>query len=253
MTLCGFDDVGNARDSGRNCRPDRPDAAGLLTDLHSAGLTVWLDPDGLAVAPRERLTAELANRIRAQRDELVAVLGEKASYLLEDVFRKFGKSHADSLVAPCDSCGGLDQWQDAVGAWRCSLCDPHAGHGVRLLAARARILARQPVRVDHVEPPARCWNPDCPGDRYLLWAFRRHNRVWCSRCGIKREAVEVPDDDPDEVARRDSSLRPPPPCDFALVTPVQPGCNHTQLETWIRREDRVFCPGCGKFLGFMRD
>jgi len=47
---------------------------GLLAELRHAGLTVLLDGDRLFVSPRDRLTEDLRQRIRAEKGELLAAV-----------------------------------------------------------------------------------------------------------------------------------------------------------------------------------
>lgn len=62
-----------------------PNCSELLTDLYAAGLRLWLEPSGLAVGPRAKMTPELRARVQAHRSELAAFVspGQPAPELHE--------------------------------------------------------------------------------------------------------------------------------------------------------------------------
>lgn len=129
-------------------------AAQLMTDLARLGIRIEAHGDRLRYSPRSAVTPVLADRMKAHKGELLAILSPDAERsaiqwcetaprhevqaALENALIEW-----DAIVAesdgppadlqsievtdppdPCPKCGTLELWQSLVGNWRCLRCDP---------------------------------------------------------------------------------------------------------------------------------
>jgi hypothetical protein len=104
------------------------DAASLLTELATKGISVRRTPDGkLGLKPRARLTPDLIERVQARKDELLAMLtvganGEADRQAWRDVCRS-GLLFAESSAACCQVHAAGLRTPDGR-AWCWSRADP---------------------------------------------------------------------------------------------------------------------------------
>jgi len=138
-------------------------AAQLITDLARLGVRIEAHGDRLRYTPRSAVTPDLADRMKAQKGELLAILrcDSKASDIdltnATAVWRapldrldgdllfppdemealraadaqwgndpKAGDSWEDAIEPPdpCPKCRTLELWQSLAGNWHCLRCDP---------------------------------------------------------------------------------------------------------------------------------
>ena len=130
--------------------------AALLTDLARLGIHIEAHGDRLRYSPRSALTPDLADRMKAHKGELLAVLRGGADGPDDRQFDDWIEirrpdgglswihpNHADNdfhaidLPDSCPTCARWDLWQPAAGdlfgltpgTWRCFRCDPPLWHG----------------------------------------------------------------------------------------------------------------------------
>lgn len=129
-------------------------AAQLMTDLARLGICIEAHGDRLRYSPRSAVTPDLADRMKAHKRELLAILSpdaersaiqwcetaprDEVQEALESVLAELDAIAAerDRLPAapeptavidapdPCPECGTLELWQSLAGNWRCLRCDP---------------------------------------------------------------------------------------------------------------------------------
>jgi len=118
-------------------------AADLIADLARRGITLQARGDRLRYSPRSAVTPDLADRMKAHKAELLAVLCGGADAPDDRQFDNWTElhrpdgglswihpNHADNdfhaidLPDPCPTCGTFELWQTLVGNWRCLRCDP---------------------------------------------------------------------------------------------------------------------------------
>ena len=91
----------------------------LMTDLARLGIHIEAHGDRLRYSPRSAVTPELADRMKAHKGELLAILRRDP---------EAGDTDEGIEVIdppdPCPKCGTLELWQSLAGTWRCLRCDP---------------------------------------------------------------------------------------------------------------------------------
>lgn len=110
--------------------------AELLAECEALGIRLALAGDGgLTIdAPQDALTLELLDRLRANKFELLALLGPTVGPEAEPLGPDGWPADCigpDELT-PCPKCGTLESWQSVAGdmfgltpgKWRCLRCDP---------------------------------------------------------------------------------------------------------------------------------
>lgn len=87
-----------------------PSCSELLTDLYAAGLRLWVEPSGLAVGPRAKMTPELRARVQAHRSELATFVspGQPAPELHERLHATAAR--ATAAVRTNRPCGPARCW-----------------------------------------------------------------------------------------------------------------------------------------------
>ena len=117
----------------------------LLADSARLGIRLEAHGDRLRYAPRSAVTPDLADRLKAHKGELLAILRQEAP-VPDVVLTDAAEGHCDDLDLwaedllpdgpngwpvnsfeppdPCPECGMLEMWQTAEGNWRCERCDP---------------------------------------------------------------------------------------------------------------------------------
>ena len=154
--------------------------AELLADCDAHGIRLLPDgEDGLTIdAPRDALTPDLVERLKAHKGALLATLRPEAGAPVVDPPHAAAVWHAaldrlesdpmfpsnvmKSLWAadvqwkdetvwensieppdPCPECGTLELWQTLAGNWRCLRCDPPTkARRLLELAARLKLTAQ---------------------------------------------------------------------------------------------------------------
>ena len=134
-----------------------------MTDLARLGIHIESHGDRLRYSPRSAVTPELADRMKAHRAELLAILSPNAERSaiqwcenaprhevqaaletamtewdvivesdgpveITDAIEEFddwtgGTANPDD-VPTCGTCGRQEAWQTLLGNWRCLRCDP---------------------------------------------------------------------------------------------------------------------------------
>ena len=93
--------------------------AELMTDLARLGIRIEAHGDRLRYSPRSGVTPDLADRMKAHKGELLAILRRDP---------EAGKTDEGIEVIappdPCPKCGTLELWQSLASNWRCLRCDP---------------------------------------------------------------------------------------------------------------------------------
>jgi hypothetical protein len=140
-------------------------ATELLSDLTRQGIRLEAQGERLRYFPRSAVTADLIERMKAHKGELLAMVAAKAG----EAAGVSGRSvdHASKVVATgapeliksdvwpagsiapdaitqCSECGSLELWQTVAGNWRCLRCDPPTVS--RRLAERAAKIRKQSPR-----------------------------------------------------------------------------------------------------------
>lgn len=132
----------------------------------------------------------------AAREELETILAgpDQEIEFIPDLDEWLDTNTIDPVI--CDGCGSLDRWQDLVGGWHCTRCDPPLrAQMLRLQAARLRRLThervltpipeqdlpRPLVGTGHLEEPC----PYCGGGLYCDALIHRGRSVRrdCRDCG----------------------------------------------------------------------
>jgi hypothetical protein len=151
-------------------------AAELITDLARLGIRIEAHGDRLRYSPRSAVTPDLAERMKAHKVELLAILRrdpdapvidltdtaavwqaaldrlEGDSLFLPDAMQalrvadpRLDEPEAGESIEmidppdPCPKCGTLELWQSLAGNWRCLRCDPPTNaQRLRERAARLR-------------------------------------------------------------------------------------------------------------------
>ncbi len=135
------------------------DPARLLMDCEARGIRLLpVGEDGLTIdAPKDVLTSDLIQRLKAHKGDLLAMLRPEADTPAIDLTHANGTAEPvddsepeafgpdgwplDSIdpdeLDPCPECGTLEQWQTMAGNWRCLQCDPPIT--ARRLRERARL------------------------------------------------------------------------------------------------------------------
>jgi len=156
-------------------------ATDLITDLARLGIRIEAHGDRLRYSPRSAVTPDLADRMKAHKGELLAILRRDPDaqvieltdatavwqtaldrlggdpQFLPDVMEALRVADArwdepeaqDSIQVidppdPCPKCGTLELWQSLAGNWRCLRCDPPTN--ARRLRERADRLRGSPRR-----------------------------------------------------------------------------------------------------------
>ena len=87
--------------------------------LARLGIRIEAHGDRLRYSPRSAVTPELADRMKAHKGELLAILRRDP---------EAGETDEGIEVIdppdPCPKCGTLELWQSLAGNWRCLRCDP---------------------------------------------------------------------------------------------------------------------------------
>src|SRR5262245_61241442 len=92
-------------------------AAELLTVLDRLGIKLEGHGDRLRYHPRSALTRELIARLKAHKDEILSILGQKAAPQPVAVGLDGWPTNSikcDELT-PCLQCRSLELWQSVVG------------------------------------------------------------------------------------------------------------------------------------------
>jgi len=138
-------------------------ATRLMADLVRLGIRLEAHGDRLRYSPRSAVTPELAERLKAHKDDLLAILRDGDVAYIEVVRPDGGRSwlhpdHANEDLEeidppdPCSECGTLELWQTMAGdlfgrtpgRWRCMKCDPPTTS--RRLAEAAERIRRSTAR-----------------------------------------------------------------------------------------------------------
>lgn len=136
-------------------------AADLLTYLTRLGIEMVAHGDRLRYRPRSALTPDLAERLRAHKAEVLAILrpaegpgGATAAQAVDHPERVVSRPEATPEVMrwedcidppePCPRCGGLILWWNAFGDRRCLTCDPPL-KAIRALERVERIRRRHGI------------------------------------------------------------------------------------------------------------
>jgi hypothetical protein len=143
------------------------ESAALLSELQEAGFTVVLDPpDGILVAPADRLTVELSSAIRANKPLLLAALRPPVE--------PPARPSRATLPGQCWVCKGANFWTRPLehgGGPVCSRCQPNP---VDLLAEweRRHEAAQEVTPVDPNRAALLEWAlaHGCPELRIRPWA-----------------------------------------------------------------------------------
>jgi len=99
-------------------------AAALIVDLLNRGIRLEADGDRLRYFPRSAATPELIERMQAHKSELIAIVTDTTSNLIEAASADRLWETAIDPAEPCANCGSLELWQSLMGDWRCPKCDP---------------------------------------------------------------------------------------------------------------------------------
>lgn len=92
----------------------------LLEELRSIGVEVVPQGDGLAICPASKVPAELKERLRAAKREILAALRERPAHI------------DPAPVKPCYACHGRLFWRSIYGVVICYRC--HAPGSEQLIA-----------------------------------------------------------------------------------------------------------------------
>jgi hypothetical protein len=119
-------------------------AAQLITDLARLGIRIKAHGDRLRYSPRSAVTPDLADRMKAHKGKLLAILrrdpdspAEMREAVGVDDWTD-GTVNPDD-VTPCPQCGSHEAWQTLPGDWRCLRCDPPTtARQLRQMATRLR-------------------------------------------------------------------------------------------------------------------
>ena len=141
--------------------------ANLISDLARLEIQLEAHDDRLRYWPRSAVTPELAQRMKAHKGELLAILRHEGRdtesvYSFTDWIEHTGTEgqiilmhpdYADNNLEaidppdPCQKCGTLQLWESVSGdlfgqtpsKWRCTRCDPPAkAQRLRKLVARLK-------------------------------------------------------------------------------------------------------------------
>jgi hypothetical protein len=117
----------------------------LMADLSRLGIKIEANGGRLRYSPRSAVTQDIMARLKAHKDELLAILrpDPEGKPLGPDGWP------VDSIEppSPCPSCGRLELWESAAGdlcglrpgLWRCLMCDPpEAARRLRERAVRLK-------------------------------------------------------------------------------------------------------------------
>jgi hypothetical protein len=102
-------------------------AADLITDLARLGIRIEAQGDRLRYSPRSAVTPDLAERMKANKRGLLAILRPEALALESADDEADYNAEALEIIDPpdpCPECGTLELWQTLAGNWRCLRCDP---------------------------------------------------------------------------------------------------------------------------------
>lgn len=133
-------------------------AAALLEELRAAGLMLDLAPDGLRVSPKERLTDDLRQKIRANKAGLLAALRlppDDRDTLAGDAASQLATVEVMALAAhPDRTVFALRNHAEAIRHFRQAAADTE----------RLAVMYRQKV-VDHIEAARR----HIPQEEFDAW------------------------------------------------------------------------------------
>ena len=142
-------------------------ATRLLEDLTRLGIRLEAFGDRLRYHPRSAVTAVLADRMKAHKAELLAMLQAPDVQPTDIVAAGWTEQETPDgwrileradmagleiidLPDPCPNCGGLEVWQDMAGELYCVTCSPAPDTGERLRRLAALARARHPVHTEAV-------------------------------------------------------------------------------------------------------
>jgi len=156
-------------------------ARGIILQAQAGRLEIDAPPGGLA--------PDLLDRLRAAKPELLEILrtGDSgdgdtttptpaesgvvspATPSSDDPagWREFIDAEGRTVLEridppePCEGCGGITRWQDAIGRLRCPDCDPARADGARVQARARAIRRRHPIPTGTRQPQAAI-RPDWP-------------------------------------------------------------------------------------------
>ena len=144
-------------------------ATQLMTDLARLGIHIEAHGDRLRYSPRSAVTPDLADRMKAHKGDLLAILRCRNGPTTQPI-AKVGRAwiklrrsdggmdwvrsgtdvdHLEviDLPDPCPQCGMLEMWQTLPGDWRCQRCDSPTT-AWRLLERAERFKQTPPIRQD---------------------------------------------------------------------------------------------------------
>lgn len=159
-----------------------PSCSELLTDLYAAGLRLWVEPSGLAVGPRAKMTPELRARVQAHRSELATFVspGQPAPELHERLHAIAAR--ATAAVRTSRPCGPARCWHPgcttgyllrATGKPSLRWCSVHGIEPVPEPVAPLFVFVPRPVGpgCNHIDPTTwveRDGRARCPGcDKFM--------------------------------------------------------------------------------------
>ena len=137
--------------------PDSRTVIALLATLEARGIVVRSDRGRLHIdAPKGELTPKILESLKAHKPELLKILQvdenvwEAAEWLERtdlDGWRVIERADVAGLEIiapplPCESCGGIEVWQDVTGGLHCPTCRP-PNPRARILRERANRLRQR--------------------------------------------------------------------------------------------------------------
>jgi len=105
----------------------------LMADLAQLGISLAGHGDRLRYSPRSAVTPYLAERMKAHKAELLAILQSKRDKVTDCDEGAFAMDTDPwesptaipaSSVEPCPTCGSLELWWNPLDEARCLRCDP---------------------------------------------------------------------------------------------------------------------------------
>ena len=111
----------------------------ILTEVRRRGIRLVTNCDRLDYCPRSAMTAELVERIKANK-----------AAILETIQTDWDRDTIPVMI--CPKCDGWQHWQSLEGTWHCARCDPPTvGLAWMKRVERARKRHGQPIRPETME------------------------------------------------------------------------------------------------------